>query len=289
MLDKVQEKQKVCSNISILKRRMDISDEQMRMSVYQLARLVSADAKSSVKDVYGELCRLLPDATPEQRAYACRYVCSERRFSGELEEMKLFGDGERTLPGTHGKVAYVRNGRNDEVFSHFLKKHRGAKAHYVSSFADACDAVFSNTCEFCLLPIKNNKDGKLFSFYSMLDRYELKICDVTEYEESSGGDTTEFALVGRRVETARNASSTQRFEFSVINEDACFIGDVIYVSELLGGKLVSVDTHPVAYDELLNSFYFTVDFEATSPLPLALYLNLEFMRFSPIGLYAVKR
>ncbi len=279
--------QTISSNIEVLRRRLEVSEEQMTLSLKQLVHTLCAGAgEMSIESAYSEFGRL--SDTPTHKALFCRYICAERRFASSAQMKNPFGSGEGALPGTHGKIAYVRNRRGDDAFAHFSSSRRASKVHYVSSFVEACEAVWENTAEFCVIPIENNTAGRLYSFYAMLDRYELKICAVAQIEDGDGVNHTTFALAGRNVDFDPSKSTRRRFEFSVIHEDADFIGDIINVCGALGGRLYSVGTQPLPYDDVRNKYFFAVDFDVTSPVPLALYLGLEYPRYAPIGLYNLK-
>lgn len=288
MADYHEQTRTVGENFQILNNRLSASEEQRDICVEQMSRLVcDRGAELGIDGAYSEFCKEVDNATPADKARLCKNICNITGFLRELEEKNLFGEGEQALPGTHGKIAYVRNKRNDEVFLEFSKKLRGARAHYATSFIDACESVFNNACEFCILPVENNTDGKLYSFYSMLDRYELRIFKILRKENEDASESVNFALAGRCVDKSFDARRLKRFEFSVVREERDILEDVISVAKALGGRISSVGTLPVPYDDKRSKYYFAVDLRAADAVPMALYMTMEYPRYTPIGLYTV--
>ncbi len=280
----------ISSNLSVLRRRTKANAEQTDIVLRLLADEVGENARrEGLENTYRDFCLSADIPTLEQRALFCRYMTSDTRFAALVEAAALFGNGEGAVPGTHGKVAYVRNPKVAAAYSQFAKTRRGIKAYHVSTFAQGCEAVAGNLAEFCILPMENSRDGKLYTFYSMLDKYELKICGAAEAEDEDGVGRTTFALASRRLELTSLKSAVRRFEFSVIGEDADIICDIIQAGRVLGGTLCAVGTQPLDYDEIRKKYYFAFDFKAASPLPLALFLSLEYQRYEAVGLYAKGR
>lgn len=252
-----------------------------------ITRLVWENIAADGTDaVWGELRAILGVPDAKDKADICTTICSQLS-ADELEHINLFDDGEETAAGTHGRIAYVRNKRNDDAFLSFSEIVRVAKASYMPSFSDACEAVFDNRCEFCILPVENNTDGKLYSFYSMMDRYDLKICHKVEISSEDGSESIGFALVGRSVNKSLRKGARMRFEFSVVREGADFISEVLGVADALGGRISSIGTQPVLYDDKSCRCYFAIDFLGQSPVPMALYMNLEYPGYTPLGLYKI--
>lgn len=289
MADLKKQIETVSSNVTELSARISSAAEQLDISIGQLARLeAEMDARLSIDRLYAEFCRCCDLADGRAKAILCRVLSEDVGSSQKIEDRNIFGNGDAPVPGTHGRIAYVRNKRNDQVYLEFSERMVSARAHYGNSFAETCEAVFNNECEFCILPIENNTEGKLYSFYAMIDRYELRICDVIHITDADGQKTA-FALVGRSVSVPKGKGITQRFEFSVVCRDMIFPHDIASAALALGGRILSVGTQPVQYDDTENKYYFTVDFEGVGAVAMALYMSLEYPRYTPLGVYAAKK
>ena len=277
----------LCSNIATLDGRSAVANEQRSICIELLCSLVlSRGAELGIDGVYSEFCRLLNVADCRDKATLCARICRDSRFSRELDEKRVFGVGEPAMPGTHGKIAYVRNKRTDDAYLAFSERIRGAKAYYATSFTDACELVFDNECEFCILPIENDRDGKLYSFYSMIDRYELRICDVIKRSEDDDSESIIYALVGRSVDISFRKGGTQRFELSVSLDRAELLGNIVKAGEFLGGHIFYIGTQPVPYDDRYR-YFLAMDFAVGACAPMALYMTLEYPSYSPLGLYTI--
>jgi hypothetical protein len=287
MADYQYAKSVITSNISTLEERLRGSAEQKGISVSMLTKLIWDNvAEEGMDAVWSELCSSLGHPTAKDKTDICIAIC--RCLSvDELDGINLFDSGEQTVAGTHGKIAYVRNKRSDDAFLAFSKHIPVAKANYMPSFAEACEAVMDNKCEFCILPVENGNDGKLYSFYSMLDRYDLKICHKVNIAGEDGTDFIGFALAGRSVNYEIHKDDMMRFEFCVVGEGADFISEVLGVADALGGHIASIGTQPVPYDDRSRRCYFAVDLKDGAWVPMALYMNLEYHAYTPLGLYKI--
>ena len=277
-------------NIHLLRKRLDATQRQVGVSVDMLTEhLIDQHFDLGVDGIYSRFGELCPHSDPQSRARACRVMCEDPRLKDLISLKNLYLNGDMVGEGARGKIAYVRNKRSDDAFLSFANRQKGARAMYVGSFLEACESVFDSVCEFCILPIENGKEGKLYSFYSMIDRYELKICDVTLCETDDGSDSITFALVSRTLEAGNGSHFTKRFEFSLIDEHTELLGDILLATKELGGRVVSVGTQPVPYDELKNLYYFSIDFDGSGADALALYINEEYSKYTPLGHYVIKK
>lgn len=287
MVNKSAQISTVSDNIRTLKARADIMGEQLEICNRQLMRLVSED-ESDLHTVWKKYCQDTFFSSVADKAQLCRYLCEEWSTAEVLAHLDMLQDGEGTLAEAWGRIAYVRNKKNDKVFLDLSKKIKTARAFYAASFSEACEAVYNGICEFCILPVENEREGKLYSFYTMMDRFELKICRVIYEDTDNGANGIVYALVGRDISFDISDGEYKRFEFSVVHENADFVADVISAVKLFGGTVVIVGTQPVPYDELKSKYYLSVDLESASVLPLALYMYLDYPRYSPIGLYSIR-
>ena len=285
-----KDREVISSNISILRKRVCVGEEQLDISARQLARaILQSGDKRGPDEAYETFCRLFENADHRTKVEACRQISVCPDFAHQLAQKHLFGYGEPALPGTHGRISYVRNKKNDAAFLAFSERVRSAKAYYCSSFSEACETVFNNVCEFCILPVENDTDGKLYSFYAMIDRYELIISDVVYISGDDGADRTGFALVSRGGCIPKGGGAEYRMEFSIVCEETVFPESIAYAARLLGGTVRAVGTQPALYDATGNKYYFFVDIDADGVIPMAFYISAEYPRYTPLGLYQLKK
>ena len=273
----------IVRNVGILLEREKNNEEQLRLCARQLDELFSESSEWSeqIREISLDI-----NATPLFNVTLCKLLGKRSEIRSSVNDM-LVGDIEEVSDTAKGRIAYVRNKRNDKMFLEFSKAVSGAKAYYSASFADACEAVFNNTCEFCILPVYNGKEGKLYSFYNMLDRYDLKIAHTVTEDEGDSQELVTFALVGRELITSVHGYGKCRFEFSLIDENAVVVARVTAAVGELGGMATDVGTMPVAYDRPRRKFYLSADIPKEGIIPLAMYLSMENMGFEVLGLYEI--
>ena len=283
MADKRKRIDTVCENVLLLVKREENNREQIRLLSKQMCRFLSDDGVS-----LGALWQKLSasEAPLLFKISLCRYLCDRAEYRS-LAENIILGDNDGASESARGRIAYVRNKRNDKVFLEFSKLVKDAKAYYSPSFADACEAVFNNTCEFCILPIQNGREGKLYSFYTMLDRHELKIAHTVTEDETDTQESVSFALAGRTLPWNENKYTHLRYEFSLIGENAGIVSSVTEAVKELGGVVSDVGTLPVAYDQPRRRFYLSADIPAKGLMPLTLYFSLENLGFEILGVYEI--
>lgn len=279
----------VLDNTRILKERAYASLEQIDLSIdYLISRICAQQAELSFGDVYQHACALIHSPSYLNKVHICKLLCEKVHFAIQLANTLSPDSLDDADISALGKIAYVRNKRNDDAFLTISKKLRGAKAMYVGSFSESCEAVFDNKSEYCLIPVENGSDGKLYSFYSMLDKYELKICRTVSFSGDDDSQNMTIALVGKSLPPLSKIPSACRLEFSVIRERLDSIGSIVGAAEQLGAHVSALGTQPLPYDNLKQRCYFAFDFYNVSPLPMIMFMLLEYPRSSLIGIYKIK-
>ena len=277
-------------NVAELYGRAERSLEQIDISIELLVdRLYEQMGKDELDSIYAEVCASSLGLTIARKMLVCQRLCKLIGDADVVNEHGVFGEAELLDSAAEGRVAYVKNRRNDDAYLAFAKSIKGARAEYVSSFQDACEAAADGGCEYCIIPIENDADGKLYSFYRLLDRYGLKIHEITRASSEDGTQGIVFALVSASIKPYLRGKENKRFEFSVVGEGADFVCDVLSAVSAIGARLYSVATLPVRYDEKSCRCYFSADVEPKQLLPLALYLSLEFHGYTALGLYQAEK
>ena len=285
--EKQTKREVLSSNISQLSKRARITDEQIKICAEMLLKTDLDEKRSeSIGRIYSRVCESLGSPTPRQKISICKSICSIVDGTELVTEQSVFGATENVDNAALGKVAYIKNRRNDDAFLLFSKKMRGIKAEYAAGFQDACESVFDDKCEFCMLPIEDDTDGKLYSFYQMIDRYDLKIRHTVRINVDDGRSIT-FALAARNSGSEVRFSGKVRFEFYVVREGADYVGEVLSAAAALGASIYSVSTVPVEYDDRLCRCYFALDLGAADVIPMALYLSLEYHGYTSLGWYMI--
>lgn len=288
-----KEKSKIfCDNIEIFSKRKSLSEQQrfLAMSQWISDLLSTPDTSISLSKRYDQFCDSFPSQNvliAEDRALFCANAAKSPSLQKELISLASLDAAETAASGSHGRIALVRNRYNEEAFSMFEHSVQGAKPEFFSSFSDACEEVFDNLCEYCILPVENTGDGRLFGFYSMIDRYELKICAVCELETETTSETIRYALIGKHLPQRIPKSAHWNFECYVSTEAEEFPYDIFRVAPIFEATPIKIDSLPVLYDDRANRMYLTFHLPRHMAYAFDLYLSKEHPRYTAIGLYPI--
>ena len=278
----------LAENIRIFSERITISTKQRELALEQWSNTLLALKDTNPNDLYERFCSALPKDTSlcaEDRAAFCAHLAKSPAHQKKLATIASFHDLDLAQSGSHGRIALVRNRYNEEAFAVFEPFIQGAKAEFFSSFADACEEVFDNLCEFCILPIENTENGRLFGFYAMLDRYELKICATCTLEHEDSHDSVRYALVGKHLPRRIPKNSEWNMECCISAQAEDFPYDIFRTAPLFHATPIKIDSLPLLYDDGAHRIYFTFRIPRAMAYAFDLYLRLEHPRYAPIGLY----
>lgn len=275
-------------NIRIFSERTSGAEHQRNICIRHLMEHLCAQTEADAPHkLYRSFCDVLKESRPSDRAAFCLYLSERLRQKDAPSWEARFSSAEQVAAGSHGKIALVRNRLNEEAYRTFAQAITAAKAYYLPSFSDTCEDVFDNRCEFGILPVENTTDGKLFGFYAMLDRYELKICAACQLEPDHSEGTVRYALVGKNLPSRIPKHVEWHFECSVVEEIGKFPSDIVEISSLFDAVLIKIDSLPVLYDDRLQKIYFTFRLSSQKAEAFHLYLTMEYVRYSLIGFYPI--
>jgi len=270
-------------NLLYLSERKTQYEEQHRLLMTQLSKLLSSEQELTSPQQTAELLAYIQDAPPSSQD--CLYLIDELEESGIWSPQVLFPDFP-VPPGAHEKIALVRNHFNDHAFSHFSDLLPHAKASYYGDFRECCDAVMTEECEFAIIPIENATDGRLYRFYSLLDQYDLKIRSACDLETQNSQGNIRFALVAKSLEFPTDISEDTPciLEFHVSLDQNQNISDIFHAALYNGADIYRVDTLPMEDEQtrFYHAFLFSSKLSLTSFL---LYLYMRFPQFTLQGIY----
>lgn len=220
-----------------------------------------------------------------ERVELCRMVCAaapDAIFPARFVEAV-----EPLTPDARGVIAYLQNAFTDRAYRAFSGTMRRARSQYHDSYAAACEAVSSGSCEACILPIEHAQDGKLLGFYRLIDRYELKIvctCDIAQ----PNGLESRFALLKKSFTfPLPDDALAYLFELSITRSAGHPLGALLDAAALCGLTVRRVDSIPLAYAEDSFAYHTVLAMTDRGQLtPFLLYLALDIPQYDPIGIYA---
>ena len=183
------------------------------------------------------------------------------------------------------KIVYVKNNYSDSAYVRFSKVFKNPKVAYRSSFEEICEDVYNAVGDYCILPIENSNGGKLFSFYSLIDKYELKIFAVCDIYEANSEHSTRYALLSRKNIAHSETKNSSYFEFSIISDSGYEPSDILLAAKKCSLRLFRIDTTRVPYDDSKFEFYHVFEAHGNSAIPFIMYLDFKYPQHKNIGYY----
>lgn len=194
------------------------------------------------------------------------------------------------------KIAYVQNSYSDNAYLQFSRTLAHPRAAYFDSFSDVCEEVYNGICEYGILPILHERDGKLFRFYALLEKYDLRIvcaCDVPTVERDGGTTVTRYALIRKTVMQGGRAALPTHLDLllpaeGMGGEQLCDLLQAARFSSLTPDR---IDTRPAeGYEdvgELIYQITLLLPSEEKHLSTFLAYLLTEMPRVTVLGLYSV--
>ena len=284
----LEEKQRILlENLREFNARENLVKRQKEITATELARL-RCEATPDI-DALRELLYELSDSisASEEISLLANLLSSE--IGGALKKAVAIGSSEPTPAGAHAKISYVKNKYNDEAFEHFSRSVTNAKAIFATSFKEAAENVFDGRCEFCILPIANSNEGRLMSFYSLLDRYELKICETVDLDIEGSSESVRYARVGRACKEPKIRSAEPQsyiFEFSITSASSDFFSPIFEAARQTDARLISIDSLPLEYSADSQRFFFSFSIPQKKATLFRLFVVFKNQSYTPLGLYA---
>ncbi len=281
----------ISKNLAELSRREKINANQRKLCISHLMRELNERADLPLAAIYREIRKYTDgDLSVSDKAELCRNIVRARNIC-DINSLPPFKDTELpVIPGSHGKIAYVRNLYNDLAYyklSHIIPH---SKPIYFSSFEECADAVTSGAVEFAIIPVEDSSGGKMFGFYSLIDRYELKLSAVCNVENEDSSKIVRYALVNRNFLSEKteklNGKKSKIFEFSLTYLTSAEPFDILCAAEAFFAKTVGISSVFLPYNDTQTRFFYSFKISDNTDLcAFLLYLCTEYPQYMPIGIY----
>lgn len=183
------------------------------------------------------------------------------------------------------RIVYRKAYGADTAFEKFASLIPDAAALYRDTFPEVCDAVALGDADMCILPYENTEDGKLGSFYKLIESYDLKIAASSMVRSNSRDDKTRYLLLSKSLVGLSMISGITDFEFSISDRSDGMLTRTLAAADLLCLNVRSIDT--VRHDTEVTVYDVRVTASDSAIDEFILYLLLEEAYFTPLGLYAV--
>ncbi len=181
------------------------------------------------------------------------------------------------------KIAFLRNRQTFRAFECFAGTLGGVSVLYENNFSDALEAVESGQATFAIIPIHSSSDGKLSSFYRMIEKHELAIVYTCDIESEDGEATTTFALIYK--DRVISEAGKLRFECKITMDDLSGLADIADAAYYFGASIESLEAVPMAFSGRSGTFAVVFDLENADADGLLCYLALAYPQMTAVGFY----
>ena len=207
--------------------------------------------------------------------------------------MELFSEIGADMPeiSEHaaGKIAYVQNSYSDNAYLQFSATVDTPRAAYFDNFSDVCEEVYNGICEYGILPVLHEREGKLFRFYALLEKYDLRIvcaCDVPTVERDSV-TFTRYALIRKSIPYSDTACTHMEILLPDADGEENTLCDLLQAARACAISPERIDTRTTdSYDGTLSTVHqFVLALGDADIRPFLAFLTLEIPRATVLGLY----
>ena len=183
-----------------------------------------------------------------------------------------------TQPKRAPRVVYVKNPLTDIAYGQFCEKLSGARVNYAADFTLAAEDVYHGRADYVILPVESEKNGRMYSFARLSEKYELKkvgCCAV--YSITEDGETT-YALFSRNMEYAVSHTDGRAYLELSLDDPEDTLPSISAAAEVYGAHIDDVHTRD-------GKGHYTLDITDADRDALCVYLTLEMPRHTLTGLY----
>ncbi len=281
-----------------LKARLDCGDIMDAVSFSYDAADIFSDMRGEGQNfsgIFGEANASVSRALAENSAkmdelYICK--CIAEYDGGEYEKqniIKWLSEGDEpseTLRQGDRKVAFVRGNGSGRAFERFAKYVPGVLAEYEEDFRRALESVANGEATFAIIPIENSFDGRLNSFYRLMEKYALSIVLAVDIPSDDYESNTKFALVYKKLDII-DAEGEELFECKITLREPSELADIINAADYFGAQVCKVHSLPLSSGGRENSFDIIFGLGGADTAGLFCYLMLKYPYITPVGLYTL--
>jgi prephenate dehydratase len=183
-------------------------------------------------------------------------------------------------------VAFVRGNVSGKAFERFAKYVPGVLAEYEEDFRKALESVANGEATFAIVPIENSFDGRLNSFYRLMEKYALSIVLAADIPSDDYESSTKFALVYKKLDFIE-ADGAELFECKITLREPAELADILNAAAYFGAEVCKVHSLPLSSGGRENSFDIIFGLDGANIAGLFCYLMRKYPHLSPVGLYTL--
>ena len=184
-------------------------------------------------------------------------------------------------------IAYVNNRFSKKAYSFFKGQLQNAKGYVYQSFNEMYDSVESGLCNCCIVPIENTTDGKLLAFYSIIERFDMKISMVCDVEAEDGSERTRYALLKYHLFKPNDIYNTVCFEFNHTFSSDIELSEILEAAVLCNLNISRIDSLPLIHNDSNFIMHTVVCGKSPDILNYLVYLSIHLSQFNALALYSI--
>lgn len=280
-----------------LKARLGASDVMSALSASYEAADIYAEMcgeKQSFSGLFADVNIPVADALAENSAkldelyvFKCIAEYDGREYGKRDIVAWLAENDELSEPAARDRrVSFVRGNGSGRAFERFAKYVPGVLAEYESDFRRALESVANGEATFAIVPIENSFDGRLNSFYRLMEKYALSIVLAADIPSDDYESSTKFALVYKKLDVIE-AQGEDLFECKITLGEPCELADIINAASYFGAEVCKVYSLPLSSGGRENSFDIIFGLGGANIGGLFCYLMLKYPHLSPVGVYTL--
>lgn len=281
-----------------LKARIGCDDIMRAISSSYEAADIYADScgeKQSFSEFFADANKPAAHALSENTAkldelYICKCISENdgREYTkNDIIEWLSDTEEQADTPAVRDRrVSFVRGNGPGRAFERFAKYVPGVLAEYEDDFRRALEAVANGETTFAIVPIENSFDGRLNSFYRLMEKYALSIVLAADIPSDDYESSTKFALVYKKLDVIE-AEGEEFFECKITLREPAELADIINAAAYFGADVRKVYSLPLSSGGRENSFDIIFNLDGANIAGLFCYLMLKYPHLSPIGIYTL--
>ncbi len=278
--DIAAERDTVLSNLRMIRERDSRLCELSTLQVNELPAVSLSEG--NISRIAKRINQILPSDADTLTVYdRISYLRSLASADRDALLSLLFPDEPASL---EIKIAYVPNTYSDAALEAMKPRLKNVSIRTCHSFSELWDEIDSGACNACIIPIENTTNGKLISFYTLIDRFEMKISLTYDIENEDGTQSTRFALLRRRIPLPQDTSDCL-FEFSFSSSEDISLCELLRAAELCCLTLYRIDSLPRQYSQSVFAFHPIFGGSAENISAFILFLHNRLSEFTTVGIY----
>ena len=267
------------------------SDQKMRLAQMHELALSLAESHKSEEEIINILGELSPKSemrnsvSAVERTALCREFLKLFQESLGFDKDLFFGTSDALADEAEGKIEYISNRYTDIAYRRFSTIIGRDKGIAVRSFEELCEDVYGGNSEFGILPIENTENGKLAHFYSLINKYELKIAAVCAVETSDSG-ISRFALVSKNMEYPNaRFGIPDKLELFITLEKNESLSEILAAAEFCEMELYRIDSLPLSSHSGKYALCPVFSLKDSDVNSFLMFMSLDFPQYIPVGIF----